>query len=241
MTVADSLRIEDPGQSKDLVFFFSGMAPERFPPPYEFVSSTTGLSACRVYVRDLHQIWYQEGISGLSSDVDGSVESLRQLLRERGGGRTIACGNSMGGYAALLFGYLLGLDEVHVFSPKTFVTPWKRIVHGDVWIKHWLKTGDSFMMRRLWRLQAGRGFNRRYFDLKPMLQVANQHSKYHIYFASGNRVDRLHSRRLTDIEEVIMHPYEYGRHNLIQHLHKRGELEKIFQEIVAGRQAIESR
>jgi len=68
-----------------------------------------------LYTRDLFKQWY---IDGITAKVD-SVEQLADMLREYIGDRpVITVGTSAGGYAATLFGVLLGAQAVYTFSSQ---------------------------------------------------------------------------------------------------------------------------
>ena len=67
----------------------------------------------KIFVRDVTKQWY---LNGISAEHD-SVERVTGLLREQTRGRRVVCaGSSAGGYAAVLFGCLLGASHVFSFS-----------------------------------------------------------------------------------------------------------------------------
>ena len=66
-----------------------------------------------IFVRDVRKQWY---LGGISSTVD-SAEKLAVLLKElTAGTKIITVGNSAGGYAACLFGALIGAEQIFSFS-----------------------------------------------------------------------------------------------------------------------------
>ena len=76
----------------------------------------------KVFVRDPSDGWYNGVLPGLGNDVKSTTASLRKLVSELGTGRLFTVGSSMGGYAALLFGGLLGAKAL-AFSPQTLLDP----------------------------------------------------------------------------------------------------------------------
>ncbi|MCZ7671302.1 MAG: hypothetical protein M5U34_31295 [Chloroflexi bacterium] len=213
-----------------LFLFFSGIWNKEGPPPFEFLRSTQSLDAKRIYIRDPYQLWYQKGLPGMADSLDGCLPHLQKLITTQSVHKTVVCGNSMGGYAAILFGALLNADEVHAFSPKTFITPWKRLVNLDFWLKNSIRHKDITLLRKLWALQHKADANKAYFDLKDVLKQANGHTRYHLYFAQSHRLDRLHSRRLVHKPNVYLYPYPYYKHDLVKHLQKGGKLEALWQK-----------
>lgn len=73
----------------------------------------------KLYFRDEKVKWYNHGITGLTSNVD---ETLKFLSSKIGNYKhAIFIGASMGGYAALLYGSILGVDTVVAFRPQTYI------------------------------------------------------------------------------------------------------------------------
>ena len=66
---------------------------------------------------DKHKTSYHKGIEGLSKNIDETVEYLRNEIYNYE--KVIFLGVSSGGYAAILFGSLLGIDHVIAFIPQT--------------------------------------------------------------------------------------------------------------------------
>jgi hypothetical protein len=87
-------------------------------PVFEFARSLGSVPLKKVYVRDHAGVWYHRGVAGVGPDVDSVAQHLRELTAEAG--EVVMIGNSAGGYAALLFGALLG-SEVHAFNPQTLI------------------------------------------------------------------------------------------------------------------------
>jgi acetyl esterase/lipase len=65
--------------------------------------------------------------------------------------RTVTVGSSAGGYAALLFGHLLEVDEVLAFASQTFLDPALRDRHGEnrhLWAyRPLLESGSQELLR----------------------------------------------------------------------------------------------
>jgi tetratricopeptide (TPR) repeat protein len=74
------------------------------------------LSATALLVKDPTNNWYNAGIDGLGATVDEIAASLRATVGNR---RIVTFGSSMGGYAAILFGCLLGAEGCVALAPQT--------------------------------------------------------------------------------------------------------------------------
>jgi len=74
------------------------------------------LSCTALLVKDPGNNWYNAGIDGLGGTVDELAASLRATLGNR---RIVTFGSSMGAYAAILFGCLLGAEHCVALAPQT--------------------------------------------------------------------------------------------------------------------------
>lgn len=68
---------------------------------------------------DKNQKSYHKGISGISNNIDETVEYLKNIIKNYT--KTIFMGISSGGYAAILFGSLLNATRVLAFIPQTIL------------------------------------------------------------------------------------------------------------------------
>ena len=111
--------------------------------PYEFVRSCRKAGArCALFVRDPTRCWYCRGLGeggaggaggaggvggaggatvGSSFTFEGMVEVLRAEVDSVRPRRLVTIGSSMGGYAAVRAGVLLGADLAVAFSPQVFI------------------------------------------------------------------------------------------------------------------------
>jgi len=204
--------------SDTLLVAFGGRAGGLGIPPFDFIGLTADISTKRLFLRDLRGLWYQRGVPGMGDDADTLCEHLRRVIDESGVRRAIFVGNSMGGYAALLFGALLDVHSVHAFSPVTFLHPLRRAVHLDF---RFLSYG--WALRR-----AGRRYMR-YADLKRVLNARQFATPLHVYFSTAHRGDSAHVRRIAGCPHVVLHRYAEGGHLLARHLRDTGELRQILR------------
>jgi len=191
--------------------------------PFEFFNLTEGIKVKKIYVRDMKQSWYHATLPGIADDkkgtVDGVANHLKKLIKQQRPRRVVVVGNSAGGYAALLFGCLIGAHVVHAFAPQTFIDKAGRKRNGD---RRW----EGAQIRNAHNSKTRR---EGYFDLKRLLPLRKTGTKYHIHYQSGSRIDSMHAERMRRVPGVALHSYKAGGddHYLVVHLKKSGELGRI--------------
>ncbi len=211
------------GESRTLLLAFGGMVGRIGIPPFEFFSLTGGMPVKRLFVRDLRQAWYHRGIPGAGSTIAEVANSLRALLGRCEIDRLVLAGTSAGGYAALVFGSLLGADMVLCFAPQT-------VLDLDVLAA----MDDHRWDDRLGRQLAAGAVDRRWTDLREALPAARRaDTEYRIYFADAVRQDRLHAERLADLEGVRLYRFGHGAHNIARSLRDAGALSRVLQSALA--------
>jgi hypothetical protein len=203
-----------------LLVFFGGLDPTTSPPKYDWKG--LGLDVPQsILVRDHAQVWYQAGIAQLGASVDQSARSLAALIEAIAPPRVAFIGNSAGGYGALLYGSLLGVDAVHVFSPQTFLTP---SVRRDLGETRWAEN-----VERLHRLLPDDPTS---FDLARALR-RNQAPAV-IHYAADDPLDTLHAHRLAACDNVELRAHPEGGHDLVVVLKERGQLRSLLDEAMTG-------
>ena len=188
-------------------------------PPFEFFRITREVDTKKLYVRDMNQAWYHRGLPGIADNIDGVAVYLKNMIREQQPRKVVAVGNSAGGYAALLFGYLLSANIVLAFSPQTFISKQERALHGDDrWEEYQILNAHQSPTRQ-----------EKYFNLKRTLGARRTGTKYRIYYQQENRLDRIHAKRMRVVPNVFLHPRPEGGddHHLVVHLKRNGALKKM--------------
>ena len=204
-----------------LLVVFSGLKQNpRAVPGFSFKKPTAELPVKKLFLRDLDRSWFLQGLHGVTADVDETVAFLRAEAVAAGARRIVLTGYSLGGFAALLYGALLGADEVQAISPQTFITFWRR-----------LRCGDHRWRRYVWKLHFSN--TRRFHDLKPILQRARG-TQFHVHFARDSRCDPYHAEHVRGLSGVTWHEYAEGGHRLVTALHDSGELHRILADAAAG-------
>jgi hypothetical protein len=187
-------------------------------PPFELFNLVSDLNVGKLFVRDLVGAFYHQGVKGLGVSIPEVADELGRLLA--GAGRTVFVGPSAGGYAALLFGSLVGADEVHAFSAATFLDD----THRRLW-------RDDRWPEQMRRVRAGPPVNRQFLDLKPVLR-GRPPKNAHLHFGARHRLDRHHASRMRRITGVSLHPHQSDAHMLAKELRDRGELKEIIRAAI---------
>jgi pimeloyl-ACP methyl ester carboxylesterase len=212
-----SLRLELDSDSPAMLMTFGGLGRQGAQPSFEFAGVTSALPVKRAFVRDPYQTWYHRGLARRGASIEGTAEALAELTARHGVGRLVTAGNSAGGYAALLFGTLLGAAEVHAFAPQTVLDP--------AVLEEWADRRWEHLLRPL---AARDGLEQRWVDLRRALPEARHGgTRYRVYFDETIRLDRLHAERLAGIEGLRLYRFGRGGHSLVRQLRDCGALERL--------------
>jgi hypothetical protein len=205
--------------SSTLLIAFGGMRGQLGMPVFEFFKATGGIPVKRLFVRDLRQAWYHRGIPGHGSTIEAVAESLGELIERHGVERLVVAGNSAGGYAAMLFGTLLGADTVLGFAPQT-------VIELDVLAG----MDDHRWDEQLVALTAQGALDPRWTDLRHALPGARQDgTRYELYYDDSYEPDRLQAERMAELDGVQLHRLNGGAHGVARDMRNSGELERVLQ------------
>ncbi len=221
---AVSMSLDMGGRSRTLLIAFGGMQGQIGMPPFEFFRATGAIPVKRLFVRDLRQAWYHRGIPGGGSNVSDVADSLDRLMAQHEVDRIVTAGNSSGAYAALLFGTLLGADDVLCFAPQT-------VLELDILAA----MDDHRWDEQLTGLAATGGLDARWTDLRRVLpRVRRADIRYEVYFDQSYDPDRLHAERLEQLEGVQLRAYDGGAHGIARQMRETGELEQVLRDVLLG-------
>ena len=194
-------------ESKNLLVTFGGISQGIGIPVFEFFNSVKELDCDKIFIRDFHQGWYQKGVDDHIDSVQGLTDYLQQTIDKHNYQKVLFMGNSMGGYAAILFGNLLQVDQILAFAPQTFISSRMRLRHLDFRWKNQMK-----------RIQSYKKEQPHYFNLKDFLNNDTRYIPTNIYYSPKHRLDRLHAENLKGMDNVTLHPIEKGGHAVVKTL-----------------------
>ena len=207
------------GDSRTLLVAFGGLQGELGMPVFEFFKSTRDIPVKRLFVRDLRQSWYHGGLSGEDATLADATDALRALVAREGVERLVTVGNSAGGYAALVFGTLLGADTVLAFSPQTVLD-----------LDEWNELNDRRWEKQLRPLVESNMLDAGWTDLRSALPRARQaHTRYEIFFDETHRLDRVHAERLVGVDGARLYRFGRGGHMVSLSLRRSGGLDRLLR------------
>ena len=134
---------------------------------YEWTKNLVFNAKRHIFVRDVYKQWYLEGVSSTCDTVEKTLTLLKKHLE--GCDSCVCVGSSAGGFAAVLFGSLLGADRILAFNPQFTLSPF-------------LEDKDCPVLNPLlWRNRENERV-KRYYDLKD---IVNVHERPIYYFLSA--------------------------------------------------------
>jgi pimeloyl-ACP methyl ester carboxylesterase len=220
MTPGPNIIVERGIDPTRLVIAFTGKAGELSIRAHDFSDLTGTLGQSRILLRDPSRLWYQKGTGDGVRSFPDIVDLLRAHIRSLGPERITIIGNSMGGFAAILAGHMLGADEVHAFAPQTSIHPLRLAWERDRLL--------LVNMRDLVGLLFTRMRHSGLLDLPHVLKHHNGRTRYFVHVCRGSS-DAHSARRLASRAGVEVLPYPCPAHNVLFQLAKSGYLSKVLR------------
>jgi hypothetical protein len=207
------------GARKDVLFLsFGGVRMGTGIPPAEFHASLLGRGVPGYFIKDFRQSWYQEGLLGLSSDIAGTEAVLRTLIARHAPKHVVTLGVSSGGYAAILFGALLGVDRVVAFSPQSDVD------HQDGKLSSGFDTPPP-------RQFLGGEESR---SLATVLRAQPKLPQIGVYYGADHEIDASTAQTLAGIKGVTLLPQQgVDTHPVTVELKRNGLLPRILDQLIS--------
>jgi pimeloyl-ACP methyl ester carboxylesterase len=214
-----SLVLDMRSSSSTLLIAFGGLRGRMGVLPFEFFRATGGIPVKRLFVRDLRQAWYHRGMPEHGTTLTDVARALEDVLARQHVERLVVAGNSAGGYAALVFGTLLGADAALCFAPQTTLDLDELAAMGD---DRW----DEYLRP----LAAANALDPSWVDLARALPPARRaDTRYRVFFDDSLPVDRAHAERLRGLEGARLYRFGHGRHHLVTSMRDSGVLQRLLQ------------
>ena len=195
-----------------------------FPAPggksaFDFRRATSPLGVKRLFLRDPNMMWYQKGTPGVGDDVPAVTEFLRKVIAQEGVKRVVMIGNSGGGFAALLFGALVGVEEIHAFNPPTLLR----------------EPDDTSAPEQLQALEAEKGRDIPYLDIRDVFRKhLKPETKVYIHYSRGESRDKLHAKYLREFPNVCLIEYPFVSHHVARFFAERAMLTPLLAAAAKG-------
>ncbi len=207
--------------SKKLLVTFGGVNQGVGMPIFEFNKTISHLNCDKILVRDLGQTWYQNGIDDNILSLLDLKDYLKKLIESNKYEQIVFMGNSMGGFAAILFGSMLNVSKVIAFAPQTFIGRYERLISLDFRWKKQMK-----------KIHKNKDLDSTTFDLKNILNFSKSNTtKIDVYYSRTHRLDRLHAVRLQKYNSITLHGFDEGGHTLVKTLRDNKKLTEIINNI----------
>jgi hypothetical protein len=184
------------------------------------LEQASGQHLNKILVRDSGNAWYHRRIAGLGGHVDETAQALRELVRSIAPGKITTVGQSMGAYAAVMYGMLLDVQQIVAFGPLSFLdVEQARLYHELRWLP---------VMESLAQDPPASG----YYDLAALCRArASEQTHLHLVFGTRPDVastgtsasesvnlDAMHAQRLAPFGRCTLHPFPHSGHAVVQHL-----------------------
>ena len=200
------------------------------------LEQVSGQPLNKVLVRDSGNAWYHRRIAGLGSHVDETAQALRELVRRIAPSTITTLGQSMGAYAAVMFGLLLDVQQIVAFGPLSFLDMQQaRLYHELRWLPVMVSLAQDPPL-------SG------YYDLAALCRArATDDTQLHLVFgtrpdaansgASASEsvnLDAMHAQRLAAFGRCTLHPFPHSGHAVVQHLIDTKRINGVLASCILG-------
>lgn len=205
------------------------------------LEQASGQPLNKILVRDSGNAWYHRRIAGLGNHVDETAQALRELVRRIAPGQVTTVGQSMGAYAAVMYGLLLDAQQIVAFGPLSFLDARQARLYHEL---RWLPVMESLAQDPP---LSG------YYDLAALCRArATGQTQLHLVFgtrpdaarpdvanlgaSAGESVnlDAMHAQRLAAYGQCTLHPFPQSGHAVVQHLIDTKRINSLLASCILG-------
>ena len=206
----ESLLIDASSDADTLVVAFGGVGLKLGMSVFEFRKMLSNFDTRLLFVKDYQRKFYLQGLLP-GGNTDSALAILKDAIEEIHPKRICVIGNSAGGHAALLFGFLLlrdgfPVEQVHAFSPRF------RIKDECLKYPH---------------------IQPKYFKIVDVLSRHKASSGvFNIHYGLNSKEDVEYARKLRKFKWIEHFRYKGQGHSLIKVLKERGDLYQILEDMI---------
>lgn len=200
------------------------------------LEQVSGQPLNKILVRDSGNAWYHRQIAGLGNHVDETAQALRELVRRIAPSTITTLGQSMGAYAAVMYGLLLDVQQIVAFGPLSFLDVRQARLYHEL---RWLPVMESLAQDPP---LSG------YYDLAALCRArATDKTQLHLVFgtrpdaanfgASASEsvnLDAMHAQRLAAFGRCTLHPFPHSGHAVVQHLIDTKRINGVLASCILG-------
>lgn len=169
------------------------------------------LNVNKIFLLDEKKMWYLKGFDKTTNNVSTSVKLLEKYIDDMNVKKVTCIGTSAGGYAAILYGALLAVDQVIVYGAQTFLDKDTRVKYND---NRWETRIDKiYRFKNL----------HKYLNLNKYITKA-PNTTFHLYLCKNCELDASHIWNIITNKNINIHAYECKKNNVSEFLKKRNLL-----------------
>ncbi|MTI38282.1 hypothetical protein [Fulvivirga lutimaris] len=202
----DEVLIDTSYSSDTLVISFAGLGDN-----FQFKNMFRDQGFKKIYVRDLKHHWYLNSIYQVGDNIEETVSFFKSVIDLEKIEKVVTIGSSAGGFAAILYGSLLKVDQIIAFSPQTFMDSFHRLIYYD--------TRWKDRKKEIYRIK---GLEKKYLDLRKI--SSDYKGELVLFYDKGHRLDNIHASRIKCENMRLFNDLGAG-HNLVSKLKKDNRLE----------------
>lgn len=161
---------------------------------YEWFGTRVDKAYKHIFVRDVFKQWY---LTGININIDNPEKLFAFLKKETDGMNCITIGSSAGGYAAVLYGTLLGAEKIMAFN-------------AQFGLENTLKETDEEIYPLVYRLQNTE--RRKYYDLKNVIDLNN--SSIYYFHSAQSPWDIKEKERIEDSTNINVIKFKTNHHGI---------------------------
>jgi hypothetical protein len=199
-----------------LISFSGHMSESTGTGAFEFGRITQDIPVRKLFLKDPSALWYCKGIPGVGENFEEIAGYIKGICAAQNVKRIVTIGNSAGAYAAILFGILIGADEIHAFGPQTRL----------------LSPSDSGSEGKIDRIPQN--IDPSYLDLREMAIRHQSKSKIFVYYDWKEQRDKRHAYHLRGLENVRLVQFLIGGHAVASMLKESGQLKGLLTTALLG-------
>lgn len=171
-----------------------------------------------IYLRDNTRLLFNDGIESVADSYEGTLETIKQRIKELGAKKIICFGNSGGGFAAIRYGIDLNAEKIIGINGVTNVCRDFMIADGRA----------KIVINRMQK------YPEKYKNLKLYIEENPEYTgSITMYYSELVGHDKLQTLNLEGVAGVELRPIVgNGSHDLLGDLEEKGQLMEFLSEMI---------